>query len=95
MQLRLSPEAKNDVYRMHEIGSLNFGVRHADVYVDDLVGTFAEIEQFPQAARERVEVEPPIRLWPYRAHNICHRIQGDVVWVVRILHHSMDWRSEL
>lgn len=95
MRLRLSPEAKEDIYRMHEFGSLSFGTRQADVYLDDLMGTFAQVEQFPQAARERKEVVPPVRIWTCAAHNICYRIEGDFVWVVRILHHSMDWIDEL
>lgn len=95
MRLRLSPEAKEDIYLMHEFGSLRFGVRQADTYVDDLMHLFAEVEQFPQAARERTDVVPSIRLWRYQAHNVCYRIEGDIIWIVRILHHSMDWTSEL
>lgn len=95
MRLRLSPDAKEDLYRIHEFGSLTFGVRQADNYVDELVDAFAQVEQFPQAARDRAEVTPPIRVWAFAAHNICYRIEGNIVWVVRILHHSMDWRTEL
>lgn len=95
MRLRLSPRAKEDVYEMHEVGSLTFGVRQADAYIESLAATFANIERYPEAARERSEVDPPVRVWPHRAHHICYRIEGDVLWVVRVLHHSMDWTNEL
>ncbi|WP_395815926.1 type II toxin-antitoxin system RelE/ParE family toxin [Devosia sp.] len=95
MRLKLSPAAKEDIYKTHEFGALAFGTRQADLYVDHLMDTLARVEQFPEAARERDEVAPPIRLWPYASHSICYRIEGDIVWVVRILHHSMDWRTEV
>lgn len=95
MRLRLSPEANEDIYLMHEFGAVAFGTRQADLYVDNLVLKFAEMEQYPEAVRERLEVSPPIRLWRYGAHHICYRVEGNTVLVVRVLHHSMDWTNEL
>jgi len=95
MRLRLSPEAKEDIYRIHEFGSTRYGVPHADAYVDELLEALRKVEQYPFASRERTETQPPVRVRPCGAHNICYREADGTLWVIRILHHAVDWMTEL
>ena len=51
MLARLSPEAEHDLFGIHELGSLRYGVLQADTYIDDLVRALGGIEQMPLSAR--------------------------------------------
>ncbi|WP_417310088.1 type II toxin-antitoxin system RelE/ParE family toxin [Devosia sp.] len=93
MRLRLSPQAERDIVGLHEFGSLTYGVQQADLYLDQLIMTLASVEAMPLMMRERDVVRPPVRIAVHRAHQIFYRIEGEYVWIIRILHHSANWRD--
>ncbi|MHB1109951.1 MAG: type II toxin-antitoxin system RelE/ParE family toxin [Devosia sp.] len=91
MRLRTSPEADRDTYDIHIYGSLRYGVQQADSYLDGLQHTLELIAEMPLMARERHEVRPAVRVYPYGAHHIFYVVADGEVLVVRILHYTADW----
>ena len=57
--------------------------------------TFRLLRQFPELARERDEIVPPVRVHPHRAHLIVYRVGEDAVEVIRVLHSRQDWQALL
>ena len=49
----------------------------------------------PEMAREYTEIDPPVRLHPYRSHLIVYRIDADHLAVIRILHARQHWQALL
>ncbi|EKV28213.1 plasmid stabilization system [Caenispirillum salinarum AK4] len=64
-------------------------------YKQGLDATLDVLDQAPRIARERLDVDPPVRLHPYRRHVIVYRIIDDGILVVRLLHARQDWLSAL
>jgi toxin ParE1/3/4 len=91
MQLEVSAEADHDIDIVLLSGIELYGEQSADRYVTGLVGELGRIAAWPFTSRLRDEVRPPIRLRPFRAHNIFYDVGTETVTIVRILHHSADW----
>lgn len=92
MSLRLSIEAEEDIIAIAEQGVRLFGVQQARRYHDELFALLDLIADHPGIARERVEIDPPVRIHPFKAHLIVYRItEDDTVFVIRIRHGHEDW----
>lgn len=49
---------------------------------------------YPQAARERIELRPPVRILRYKAHLVIYEVRDQVV-VLRVRHGREDWLAEM
>jgi toxin ParE1/3/4 len=60
-----------------------------------LFAIFGLIAANPRMARERLELSPPMRIYPSKAHLIIYRIEegGDIL-IVRVRHGHEDWLGE-
>lgn len=94
MAWRLSRAAEDDVVRIHRDSASLFGDDHADAYVRGLEAVFRFLAENPRAARERLEIDPPVRVHPYRAHVVIYVLDADEVLIVRIRHAREDWLSD-
>lgn len=92
MRFRLSLAAKEDIIGIAEQGILLFGPIQAKRYHDELFAIFDMMAAYPRIARERLELSPPMRIYPFKAHLVVYRIEdsGDVL-VVRIRNAHEDW----
>ena len=92
MGFRLSVEAEGDIISIAEQGVRLFGSAQARRYHDELFGVIDLIATNPRMARERLELSPPMRIHPFKAHLIVYRIEedGDIL-VVRVRHGHEDW----
>ena len=94
MSFKLSVEAEEDIIAIAEQGARMFGVDQAKRYHDELFVLFDLIAANPRIARERNELEPPVRIHPFKAHLIVYRVEEDEkIFVVRIRHGHEDWAS--
>jgi len=91
---RLTQAADNDVVSILEYTIETFGVEQAVTYRDGLIRTFEFIAEFPKVARERLEIDPPVRAHPYKSHIVIYIIEGDDVLVLGVRHGREDWSSQ-
>ncbi|MBU1374573.1 MAG: type II toxin-antitoxin system RelE/ParE family toxin [Alphaproteobacteria bacterium] len=91
MAFRLSLAARQDIVDIYLHSENAFGEAQADRYLADLESTFAFLADHPFAARQRVELTPPVRIHPYRAHVIVYRLDGDDILILRLRHGREDW----
>lgn len=95
MSFRLSLAAEEDIVRIAEQGVRLFGAVQARQYHDELFAIFDLIAASPQIARERLELAPPMRIHPFKAHLVVYRIESDGdVFIVRVRHGHEDWANE-
>ncbi|WP_094461896.1 type II toxin-antitoxin system RelE/ParE family toxin [Pannonibacter phragmitetus] len=94
MGFQLSLEAEEDIIGIAETGLRLFGIEQARRYHDQLFDLFDLIAANPQLARERPELTPPMRIYPFKAHLIIYRItEGGDILIVRIRHGHEDWAT--
>lgn len=92
MSFKLSVEAEEDIIAIAAQGTRLFGVDQAKRYHDELYALFDLIAANPRIARERNEIEPPVRIHPFKAHLIVYQVEDDErIFVVRIRHGHEDW----
>lgn len=95
MSYRLSRKAEEDIIAIFLHGVEQFGLHQAERYHDLLEKTFRFLADNPEAARERPEIVPPVRLHPIESHLVVYTIDdnGDL-FVVRVRHGREDWQRE-
>ena len=95
MSYRLSVEAEEDIIAIAEQGVRMFGAYHARRYHNDLFNLLDLLAENPRIARERYEIDPPVRIHAFKAHLIVYRIADDeTVFVIRIRHGHEVWVSD-
>lgn len=96
MRFVLSLAAEEDIVDIAEEGARLFGVAQARQYHDDLFTIFALIAANSRMARERLEISPPVRIHPFKAHLAIYRIEegGDIL-VIRVRHGHEDWAGDV
>ncbi|MBY3381175.1 type II toxin-antitoxin system RelE/ParE family toxin [Rhizobium laguerreae] len=84
MSFKLSAEAEEDIIAIAEQGVRMFGADQAKRYHDELFALFDLIAVNPRIARKRDEIDPPVRIHPFKAHLIVYRIENDeTIFVIR------------
>lgn len=94
MAWRLSEKAEADLQLHYAYGLDQWGPRQADRLFARLFDAFEEINAFPDACRDRVEIEPGLRIKVVQSHLILYSIEPDAVVIQRIVHGRFDWQSE-
>jgi toxin ParE1/3/4 len=92
---RLSPAARRDLDEIWDRTVRTWSLAQAETYLRGLGDTLDTICRHPEIARERREIDPPVRLHPYRAHLIIYRIGEDSLHVIRIVHGRRHWQALL
>ncbi|MCO6179741.1 type II toxin-antitoxin system RelE/ParE family toxin [Ciceribacter sp. RN22] len=94
MSFSLSVEAEEDIIAIAEQGVRMFGAGQAKRYHDELFALLDLIAANPRIARERDEINPPVRIHPFKAHLVVYRIEDDeTIFVIRVRHGHEDWAS--
>lgn len=93
---RLTRAASHDLTAIFLDGLERFGLHQADEYHERLAATFAFLADYPRAAREREEIDPPVRVHPCKAHLVIYEIgPDDRVLILRVRHGREDWLTGL
>lgn len=88
----LSRKAEEDVIDIFMYGVAQFGLQQAERYHDLLEKTFQFLAENPEAARERVEIMPPVRIHPIESHIVIYTVdESNDIFVVRVRHGREDW----
>jgi toxin ParE1/3/4 len=95
MVYKLSKVADRDLKSILSYTALTFGEKQAISYAQDLERALTYAAKHPLASRERKDVQPPHRVYVFRAHLIFYLVEPKRIWVTRILHSHQDWQSGL
>ncbi len=94
MSFSLSVEAEEDTIAIAEQGVRISGAGQAKRYHDELFALLDLIAANPRIARERDEINPPVRIHPFKAHLVVYRIEDDeTIFIIRVRHGHEDWAS--
>ena len=92
MNYRLSIKAEEDIINIYGQGVLLFGAEQAEKYHIEMERVFEFLEHSPNAARERTEITPPVRVHPYGSHMVIYLVDnGGGVFILRVRHGREDW----
>lgn len=92
MSYKVTLKAESDIIAIYIDGVSAFGVNQAEIYHAQMEEVFELIATTPYIARERREIDPPIRIHPYKAHIILYKIEQDgSVLIIRVCHAKEDW----
>ena len=95
MGYQLSQSAEEDIIAILAEGIVRFGSKQADQYALVIENTLDFLGEHPNAARERDEIQPPVRIYPFGSHLVVYTIQSDdTILVLRIRHCREDWANE-
>ena len=94
MGYRLSKAADEDTTSIAVIGIEEFGLGRARRYHDGLFELFDLLAANPRMARERLEIDPPVRVHPYKSHVVIYKIEGPDILIIRVRHGREDWMSD-
>ncbi len=70
-------------------------VAQAERYFADLRECFDLLSEQPMVARERPELNPPVRVHCHKAHVIAYLVKQDGILIVRVLEGRQDWAEYL
>lgn len=94
MPYELTRSAEQDLIDIYVQGCRLFGVRQAESYFAQFEAAFERISHFPNMARQRHELSPPVRIHPCGAHVIVYDVHdNNHVLIIRIRHGREDWIS--
>ena len=94
MAWRLSEKAEADLQLHYAYGLEQWGIRQADRLFEQIFDAFEEIDVYPEACRNRFEVEPGLRIKIIQSYLILYSIELDAVVIQRIVSGASDWQNE-
>lgn len=89
-EFRLTKAAQTDVQGIARYTQKEWGSAQRRRYLDGLQDKFEALLEAPRTAAERLDFEPPVRIFPYEKHLIVYAIDDGGILIVRVLHQSMD-----
>ena len=90
MRYRLSKAARADMDRLYLEGIMQFGLRQADAYLDELEGKFLLLCDFPEAGSDASWLAERLRKFPQASHVIYYRSAQETADIIRVLPARMD-----
>lgn len=95
MNFKLSKQASQDVEEIYLYGFINFGESQADEYSFKMHNCIDLICSNPEIGRLDTRANPAIRRFDFQSHVIFYDIEDEVIFVIRILHRSVDYVTQL
>lgn len=92
--LHLSRRAASDLAEIADYTISEFGITQARLYRDQFQACFRSLLDNPQLGRSAGEVAPGLRRIRQQAHVVFYRVERDGLFIVRVLHHSMDFERK-
>lgn len=94
MTWQLTQKAEEDLINIYLEGAEQFGTFHAEAYLSALETRFQFLAEHPLAAPERKEIQPPVRIHPFRSHLIIYQLDAqNHPLILRVRHCREDWQS--
>lgn len=87
--LHITPRATQDLIEIWDYIA-DDSVENADRFLDELDETIRRLGQHPGMGRQREELAPGIRSFPYQRYVIFYTADSNSVVIVRVLHGARD-----
>lgn len=87
----LTPEAEKDLEDIWLYSYETWSENQANRYIEILEDTFVRLSYMPEQARELLDFDPPVRIFPSAKHIIIYRIAGRAIVIIRVLGARQDW----
>ena len=94
VKLTLSRKAETDLAEIAEFTIGKFGIEQARRYRDSFGGCFNSLCDNPRLGRSADELASGLRRIRQQAHTIFYIPTSDQILIVRVLHHSRDFRRQ-
>ena len=94
-RFRLSSRAESDLAEIADHTIQSFGIEQAGRYIGGFEVCFQALAANPSDGRAADELTPNLRRFRYQSHMIFYIPDEDGVFIVRILHKSMDFQRHL
>ena len=91
----LTPEAEKDLEDIWLYSYETWSENQANRYIEILEDTFVRLSYMPEQARELLDFDPPVRIFPSAKHIIIYRIVGRAIVIIRVLGARQDWMTVL
>lgn len=95
LELKIKPEAENDLSKIFEYTAMNWGVDQAEKYQDDLFAGMLLLTNHEQLGKEYPFANLSYRKLHIKRHLIFYRIEDQTCLIVRVLHERMDIKKHL
>ncbi|MBJ3778749.1 type II toxin-antitoxin system RelE/ParE family toxin [Acuticoccus mangrovi] len=92
---RLTEAAERDIVAIYLEGAGMFGLEQAETYHARLTHAFETLAAYPDMARLRYEIVPPVRIHPCGAHIVIYVVDERGVLIVRVRHRREDWVDDV
>ncbi len=89
-KLVISLAASNDLRKIYQYGSLNWGESRATNYLDNLKEQFWSLTNYPKIGIKRDDLFPCVRSLAVDSHVVFYRSQNQQLEVIRVLHGKQD-----
>jgi toxin ParE1/3/4 len=90
--LRITPRATLDLIEIWSYIA-DDSVENADIFVDQLNEAMQKLCHHPGMGRQREELAPRLRSFPYQRYVIFYRADSNALEIVRVLHGARDVES--
>lgn len=87
---RFTKQAQKDIQRLIEQGREQFGIKQVISYFDELEKVFALLAENPNIARLRNELNPPVRVHPFKSLVIVFEETGSAEILILTLRHARE-----
>ncbi|MCC5879303.1 MAG: type II toxin-antitoxin system RelE/ParE family toxin [Idiomarina sp.] len=87
---KLSQLAAEDFTAIYEYTLLNFGVRQADSYTEELESSLGLLSSNPLMGHACEDIAAGVRRFDHQRHAIFYRQRESDIFVIRILHQQME-----
>jgi len=94
-RFRISELAQSDLENITRYTRDQWGRDQRDRYMLAMETQFEVLAQNPRLAAERVDYDPPVRIYKYEKHLIVYAINDGGILIIRVLHQSMDVAAHL
>lgn len=92
--LELSQEAYDDLVSIQHYTYEMYGEDQWYKYGQILDEAIAHILHYPYSGHKREDVPIGYLSWPVKEHILIYRIDGHIIYLVRVLHARMDFRFQ-
>jgi toxin ParE1/3/4 len=94
-EIEFTNAAVADLSEIDEFSLAQFGEEVGEAYMRGFDKAFALLIDHPHAGAETPEYGKAYRCFIHRKHRIFYVVEGEVVLIVRVIHHAMDTKTAL